>query len=146
MAKEIKTQIVINASPEKVWAVLAEIENYPQWNTFITSISGELSKGNKIMVNIAPPDAKPMKFKPKVLVYEENKEIRWLGKLILPRLFDGEHIFELIDNGDGTTTFVHREIFKGLLVPFLKKMLDNNTRHGFIEMNKNLKERVEMAS
>ena len=29
MAKEIKTQIVINATPEKVWAVLTNFRNIP---------------------------------------------------------------------------------------------------------------------
>ena len=28
MAKEIKTQIVINASPEKVWAILTDFNNF----------------------------------------------------------------------------------------------------------------------
>jgi len=28
-AKEIKTEILINATPEKVWAILTDFENYP---------------------------------------------------------------------------------------------------------------------
>lgn len=66
-----------------------------------------------------------------------------MGHLIIPGLFDGEHIFELIDNGDGTTTFVQRELFGGILIPFFKKMLDVNTKQGFELMNKALKEQVE---
>jgi hypothetical protein len=46
-------------------------------------------------------------------------------------------------NGDGTTTFKQSENFKGILVPFFKKSLDNNTKKGFEEMNRKLKELAE---
>lgn len=32
MAKEVKTEILIKAAPEKVWAILTNFENYPNWN------------------------------------------------------------------------------------------------------------------
>jgi len=84
-----------------------------------------------------------MTFKPKVLAVEPNKEFRWKGHLLIPGLFDGEHIFELIDNGNGSITFVQREQFKGILVPLFKKMLDNNTKRGFEQMTAKLKELAE---
>jgi len=139
MAKEIKTQIVINASPEKVWAILTDFNNYGTWNPFIKSISGEVKKGNKITARIEPPGAKGMTFKPKVLAFDTHKTFRWQGHLLFPGLFDGEHIFELIDNGNGTTTFIQREKFRGILVPLFKKMLDTNTVNGFTQMNEALK-------
>ncbi len=58
-----------------------------------------------------------------VLSFEPNKELRWLGHLLVTGLFDGEHRFELIDNGNGTTTFRHSETFNGILVPLFKKLL-----------------------
>lgn len=143
MAKEIRTEIIINASPEKVWAVFTDFDNYPNWNPFIKSLKGDVKVGNKITVNIAPPDAKAMTFKPKVLAYETDKELRWLGHLLFKGLFDGEHKFELLDNGNGTTTFIQSEKFKGILVPMFKKQLDNNTKRGFEAMNQKLKERME---
>jgi uncharacterized protein YndB with AHSA1/START domain len=44
MAKEIKTEILINASPDKVWAILTDFDNYPSWNPFITSLKGEVKE------------------------------------------------------------------------------------------------------
>ncbi|MFN6088281.1 MAG: SRPBCC family protein [Cyclobacteriaceae bacterium] len=142
-AKEIKTEILINATPEKVWAILTDFENYPNWNPFIKLIKGEVKIGNKIIVKIEPPEAKGMTFKPKILTFETNKELSWLGHLLFAGLFDGKHKFELIDNGDGTTTFRQSEKFKGVLVPLFKKQLDNNTKKGFEEMNRKLKEIAE---
>ena len=90
-----------------------------------------------------PPNGSAMTFKPTVLVADVNKEFRWLGHLMFPGIFDGEHIFELYENTDGTTTFVQREEFKGILVPLFSKMLDTKTVAGFEAMNKRLKQRVE---
>jgi hypothetical protein len=143
MAKEIKTEITINASPEKVWAILTDFANYPTWNPFIKSLKGTVAIGNKIETNLQPPGEKPMTFKPLILAFEENKELRWIGHLIVPGLFDGEHKFELIDNGNGTTLFKQSEKFNGILVPLFKKMLDVNTVDGFNQMNQKLKELAE---
>ncbi|MFZ9846789.1 MAG: SRPBCC family protein [Flavobacteriales bacterium] len=143
MAKEIKTQIVINASAEKVWKVLTNFSQYPEWNSFIKPITGEVNEGYTFAAHIHPPSGKAMKFKPKVLAFKENKEFRWLGHFLFKGLFDGEHKFELISNDDGSTTFIQSEKFTGILVPLFKTMLETNTVQGFNNMNAELKYRVE---
>jgi hypothetical protein len=143
MAKELNTEIVIQASPEKVWAILTDFDKYPDWNPFIKSIKGPAKVGRKITVRINPPEAKGLTFTPEVLAFEKNKEFRWQGHLFIPGLFDGEHKFELIQNGSGGTTFKHSETFKGILIPLFKKQLDYNTRKGFEQMNQKLKELAE---
>ena len=57
-----------------------------------------------------------MIFKPIILTRINNKELSWQGKLLFKGLFDGKHKFELIDNGDGTTTFIQSEKFSGIFV------------------------------
>jgi len=143
MIKEIKTKVVINAAPEKVWSVLTDFDDYPNWNPFIKSIRGQVSPGNIITARLEPPDATGMTIKPRVLSFEINKELSWRGHLLFPGLFDGEHRFELLDNGNGTTTLMHSEQFNGILVPLFRKMLDLNTTKGFNQMNQKLKELAE---
>jgi hypothetical protein len=143
MAKEIRTEIIIHASPAKIWAILTDFDKYPAWNPFIKSLSGKVAVGKKINARLEPPGANGMNFKPTVLAYEKNKEFRWLGHLLFPGLFDGEHKFELTDNGNGTTLFRQSEKFKGILIPLFKKMLDTNTVDGFNQMNEKLKELAE---
>ena len=43
--KEIKTEIIINSKPEKVWSILTDFKNQPNWNPFISNISGEKFSG-----------------------------------------------------------------------------------------------------
>ena len=94
-------------------------------------------------MQISPPKAKEMTFKPKILTFKKNRELSWLGHLLFPGLFDGKHKFELIENDDGTTTFIQSEKFRGVLVRFFKEQLNTNTRNGFMEMNEKLKELAE---
>lgn len=143
MAKEIRTEIRIQATPQKVWSVLTHFSEYPNWNPFIKSIIGAPVVGQTITARIEPPQAKGMTFTPVVLAFTADKEFRWKGKLLVKGLFDGEHIFELVDNGDGSTTFIQREQFHGILVPLFSKMLDVNTLNGFNLMNQKLKELAE---
>ena len=141
--KEIRTEIIIHATPLRVWEVLTDFKKYPEWNPFIKSIAGTLREGNTIVAKMQPPGGSGMTFKPKLLAVRNAQELRWLGHLFFPGLFDGEHIFELYENTDSSTTFVQREKFTGILVPLFKKMLDVNTVQGFQLMNKKLKEIAE---
>ena len=63
--------------------------------------------------------------------------------LLMPGLFDGEHSLEIQPLGENRTRFVQRETFRGLLVPLSARGLLENTRRGFEEMNRALKERAE---
>ena len=140
---EIKAETLINATPKKVWAVLTDFTSYPAWNPFIKSVEGKAEVGNKLTVTIMQSGDKGTTFKPKVLTVVPSKELSWLGRLLLPNIFDGEHKFELRSNQDGTTTFRQSEKFSGILVPFFKKQLENNTAKGFEGMNAKLKELAE---
>jgi hypothetical protein len=143
MALIIKTEIIINANPKKIWGILTDFKQYPYWNPFIKSIIGNVVVGEKISVIIEAPKTKSMTFKPEILTFVDSKELSWLGHLLFPGIFDGRHKFELITNTNGTTTFIQSEEFRGLLVPLFKKQLNENTKKGFIKMNKALKKMAE---
>ena len=84
-----------------------------------------------------------MRFRPTVLAVEKHRELRWKGKLLLPRLFDGEHYFKLEPQPDGGILFEQGELFSGILVPLFKSSLDGATRQGFVAMNVALKREAE---
>jgi hypothetical protein len=143
--KELHSETVINASAKKVWAVLTDFASFSQWNPFIKEASGEAKEGARLKIRIHPPGGSAMSFSPTVLKVENNRELRWLGNLVMPGLFDGEHIFCIEPQDANRVRFIQREMFRGLLVPILSKSLDQNTQRGFEAMNKALKERVEKA-
>ncbi len=140
--RHIETKIVIATSPETIWKVLMDFDQFPKWNPFMKSIQGEKAVGKQLVVKIQPPNSKGMTFKPTILTCNENEEFRWLGKLGIKGIFDGEHYFRLEPQGDATTKFVHGEKFSGVLVGLMGKALDK-TRDGFQLMNEALKVRCE---
>ncbi|PKB64597.1 MAG: polyketide cyclase [SAR202 cluster bacterium Io17-Chloro-G2] len=145
--KEIRTEIDIAAPPEKIWGVLTDFASYPQWNPFMRTAQGEPITGNRLQVYLKPPDGMGMTFKPTVLNAEPSRELRWLGHLFVPGLFDGEHYFLIEDQAEGGARFVQGEIFTGVLVPLMGLIgLFPKTIRGFEEMNLALKARAEEGS
>jgi len=140
---ELHSEIEIRASTERVWQILTDFSSFPQWNPFIHRASGEIKEGARLVVYIQPSGASGMTFKPTVLKAEPNRELRWLGRLVLPGLFDGEHIFTIEPLGNNRVRFTQREIFNGLFVPLLAQSLKTDTQRGFEEMNQALKARAE---
>ena len=144
--KELHSQIEINASAERVWSILTDFASYPQWNPFIRRISGEPTTGERLQVRLEPPESRGITLRPKVLNAEPNHQLRWLGQLFVPGLFDGEHSFVIQSLEEDRVRFVQREAFRGLLVALFVRSLDNSTLRGFEEMNRALKERAEAAT
>jgi len=140
---ELHTEIEIQATPERIWSVLTDFAAYPQWNPFIRSVEGSPEKGASLTVRIEPSGAKAMTFRPRVLVADCPHELRWLGRLLVPGLFDGEHRFVIERLSGGRVRFEQSERFSGLLVPLFRSRLDRDTRRGFTEMNAALKKRAE---
>jgi hypothetical protein len=143
--KELHTEIEIQASKERVWQLLTDFAAFPQWNPFIRRVEGEIKVGTKLEAYIQPSGASGMTFKPTVLTAEPNRELRWLGRLFMPGLFDGEHTFTIETLAENRVRFTQSEVFTGLLVPIFAKSLDADTRRGFEEMNQALKSRAEQS-
>jgi hypothetical protein len=139
----ISTSIDISAEPGTIWNILKDFPRYGEWNPFIRSITGSTQVGSRLDIFLQPSGTKGMRFRPRLLEFSENERIRWLGRLWVPRLFDGEHSFSLTRNADGSVRFVQEEKFRGVLVPLLKRSLENDTKRGFEEMNRALKARSE---
>ena len=93
--KELRSEIEIEASAERVWQVLTNFATFPEWNPFIRMASGEIRTGQRLEVHMQPSGARGMTFRPKLLKVEPNREPRWIGHLWTPGLFDGEHAFTI---------------------------------------------------
>jgi hypothetical protein len=141
---DLRTELEIDAPPERVWGVLTDFRAYHEWNPFITSLEGELIVGSELSVRLSPPEGRDWSFRPRVLVCEAPRELRWLGHLWFKGLFDGEHFFQCNEAAGGRTRFVHGENLRGFLVKYLQGNLTNVAR-GFVYMNQALKKRVERA-
>jgi hypothetical protein len=138
----LHTELVIDATPEQVWTVLADRQAYPEWNPFMVSSTGELTVGGKITNVLRDTKGAETKFTPTLLVVEPNKELRWIGKVPPGAIFDGEHSFRLEALPDGRTRLIQEEKFTGAAIPFTRSMLTKTIKPQFEAMNQALAARA----
>ncbi|HJQ56743.1 MAG TPA: SRPBCC domain-containing protein [Vineibacter sp.] len=137
----LETAVDILAPPDRVWDILTDFPAYPAWNPFIVSIYGQAVAGTALEVHIRPPGHRAAMFRPTVLAAEPERELRWVGRLLVPGMLQGDHFFRL-EERSGTVHLVHGETFSGLLVSLFRRRL-KATQAGFEAMNAALKERAE---
>jgi hypothetical protein len=139
MTRSIRSEILIDAPPDAIWAVLADFSSHQQWDPFLVAIAGDAAVGKRLTVRFA----NGLTFRPTVTELRTGRVLEWLGKLLFGGLFDGRHRFELFPEGRATR-LVQSESFSGLLVPLLKKTLVE-TEGRFAALNAALKQRVERS-
>ncbi len=146
MRHELHTEIEISAPAQTVWTVLTDLDHYSEWNPFIVEAAGEVAVDKKLINRLQPPGGRAMTIKPAVTVVEPTQTFEWLGHFGVPGVFDGRHRFDLTTTPSGGAQLVQSEQFNGVLVRFMRKMLDNQTRDGFEAMNSALKARAEAVA
>lgn len=112
MAHEVSTSIEIAATPENVWAVLADLASYPQWHPVFRSVTGQLAAGSKLTImTTVPSTGRSMTVKVKVVTVEPGSELRWASKLL--GITISERRFLLSPSGGGTL-LVQAATYRGL--------------------------------
>lgn len=139
---EIHTQVTFEGTADEVWSVLTDFAAYVEWNPGMAQVQGEPAVGTRLTVRFTSPKRRSITMRPTVLVADPGRELRWLGRLLVPGLFDGEHRFSIEAREPGRVTFVQAERFRGLLVPFLRRMIEVDTAARFREENEALAARV----
>ena len=138
----IKTEIVINASKEKVWSILTDFESYSSWNPFLVSIEGKPVIGSRLK-NTMLNNGRRYVFRPTVLSVEPYRYFDWLGSFVVRGLFDGHHYFEIDELTSDRFKFTQGEHFSGILSKAIMKRIGDDTRENFVKMNEAIKRRAE---
>jgi hypothetical protein len=146
---DVSAETEIEASPEAVWSVLTDLDQFHAWNPFIRDARGTTEVGGKVRVRVRPSLRVPLVFHATVLESEANHELRWRGHVLARWLASGDHSFTIEPLGDGRVRFAQRERFTGLLPWLASRLLRRETQRGFDAMNHALEQRVhqrEVAS
>jgi hypothetical protein len=76
---------------------------------------------------------------------EDGRTLKWLGHLLYPGLFDGEHLFSIEILNRSQVRFTQHEKFRGILVPVLWRWIGSQVSEAFEEMNRALKNVAESS-
>ena len=132
-SRDLVTTIDIAAPPSRVWAVLADTAAYPRWNPHMRLIV-RLVPG-KVIEHVEIDGDDRIVFHPRLLAVRPDRELRWLGRILVPRLLDADHEFLLRPVGTGTL-LTQREQLRGVALWFLDT---GGLRRQFEETNAALK-------
>lgn len=132
--RETSVSIEIKSDPTIVWALLTNASDYPRWNSTVTSIEGNIALGEKIKLK-SILDAKRT-FKLKVKEFEPEKKLVWGDG-------QGNRIYTLTKNENGTLTFSMTEKIGGLMFPMYAKMIPSFDQ-SFEQFASDLKEESEI--
>jgi hypothetical protein len=116
---ECAVAINVQASPEKIWRLLTNAADFPRWNTTVSKIDGTIAAGERLALQV--PAAPGRTFKPRVTRFEPAQTMEWSDGFA--PMFRGVRTFSVVANGDGTTTFSMVEVFRGLMLPMIKRSL-----------------------
>jgi hypothetical protein len=110
--------INIRANAETIWNLLTDSKGFPRWNSTVSSVEGEISEGQRIVVRVPGTDRK---FTPTVSGVAPNQRMIWTGGFA--PMFKGVRRFELKPQQNGSIDFVMEECFSGLMLPLVGRSL-----------------------
>lgn len=118
--KSFSATTTINASPDKIWKILTDAPNFPNWEPNVIRIEGTIALGEKITVytKLSPNRAFPVT----VSEFVPGKKMVWSSNMPLG-LFKGERTFSLTPKSKGKVEVVTREEFSGLLLPIIGRTI-----------------------
>ena len=113
-----KVDAKIEAPPEIVWALLTDAKKFPQWNSTVKGIDGEIREGARLRLYV-PGTTRT--FTPRVSDLVPKSRMIWSDG-IAP-IFKGVRTFKLQVRTGGSTDFTMEEHFSGIVFALVKRML-----------------------
>lgn len=141
-----RTDFEINASDAEVWAVLADLDSYPDWNPALPAISGELREGSVLSMTLALPGRPALNVKAKVIEVIPNRRFSWRGHLGADVLFTGYREFAIEPLAADRVRFTHIEDLRGWLAPVFEAVMGGPVQHHHENLNESLKKRAEATA
>ena len=112
---EIFTEIIIEATPEEVWAVITDAESYGDWNPVIIEAEGSYALGATIRNMVVEDGKDPVAIKSRVELSEPSRHLNQFGGYVGIITFDHHYILEPVEGG---TRVVQREDYTGFYLHF----------------------------
>jgi uncharacterized protein YndB with AHSA1/START domain len=129
---------LIDATPAQVWRVLSDVAHWPDWDSGVTKVEGQLALGETLKISVEGNTGRT--FPVKVMTLSDPDRMVFRGGMPL-RLFTGERVYTL-QHEDGRTLFTMREQYAGPLSPLIFKSIPD-LGPSFERFAAGLKRRVE---
>ena len=113
--KSVYAEATIPASPQSVWAVLTELERYPEWNPAFSSAVGDLVSGGQMKYQFVQDENTSYEVPATVVQVEPSRLLIQQGGM--SGVITYRHEYSLESVAEGTLLRIS-ESYRGIYVPF----------------------------
>jgi hypothetical protein len=138
VTKAYESSALVDAPPERIWALLTDAAAYPSWNPAVVALEGRIAPGERLAVTSSANPSRA--FPVRVATLEPPRRMVWAGGMPLG-LFRGVRTFSL-EPEDGRTRFRMREDYSGPLLPLIGRSMPD-MQPSFDQFAAAVKERAE---
>ena len=115
---EYRVGVSVAAKPEVVWALLTDAPGYPEWNSTVISIDGNIASGEEIALKAKVDPERT--FELTVSTFEPAQKLVWEDG---GSAFKGVRTFTLTPRCDGTTEVRMAEVLTGSMMGMIEGKL-----------------------
>lgn len=142
MSHVYRAETIIAATPERVWAVLADLDRYPDWNPFTVRARGRLEVGAPVDLIVQLGRGKPTRQRQIVREVVPGQRLTW-GMRAGPWVH-AQRVQALESLEDGRRTrYTTEDRIGGWLSPLVHRIHAANLDRGFSELTVALREWCE---
>ena len=134
-----QTEIIIPASPDKIWAVLIDTDGYKEWNPVFVPLKGRLEQveeGEILTWLYTQPGQDPIETEMKVVKFVKDKQLNQQGGIWGILNVNHNWFFDPIPEGTRVTNREGRSVIGVLFLNY------SRVEPTYKEMNENLKKQV----
>lgn len=138
-----RAEVVIDATPEQVWAVLMDLDAYPLWNPFTIAMKSELKLGAVMDMKVAMQPWLVLDQAEHIRVLKPNYKVCWGIDTDTGEYSRGERCQWLEVIGPNQTRYITEDLIEGKVTPLVTQLFGASLKRGFSGVAQGLKQRVE---
>ncbi len=135
--KSVRAEIVIDAPPEEVWAVITNPAAYGEWNPIFVAYEGTFAADNKVALQMKMGEGDAVRVEVEVKDFVPNEWMHQGGGYPLILTYDHNWFLEPVAQGTRVTQY---EYYTGIYVLFWDPA---PAQLAYEQGNRNLKARLE---
>ena len=113
--KSVRAEILIEATPDEVWAVITDPSSYPDWNPIFVSYEGVFAEGSQVALQMKMGEGDPTRVQVEVEDFVPREWMHQGGGYPLILTYDHNWYLEAVPEGTKVTQY---EYYTGIYVLF----------------------------
>lgn len=135
------TETVLDAPPERVWAVLADLPGWNGWNPTLFAVGGPAQAGTDVRMKLRLGRL-TVPMRQEIRMVDPPRELAWRSRQAWPAAFDVVRRFVLEPMDGGRTRLIQTETATGFLARPIVAVIGGMVTRGYDDLGRALARRL----